>query len=106
MSAMTNVAVAAAAAVMVFMAPAFGSAQAPRNPSPHDQQQRTGNAASGAYGAASKSSRATRPAPRGRVSQATDPSVRVRAPDGRDLGTDPDSAIRFQLRRDSTMGGM
>jgi hypothetical protein len=106
MSAMTNVAVAAAAAVTVFMAPAFGSAQAPLNPNPRDQQQWAGKAALGAYAAASKSSRTARPAPRGRASQATDPSVRVIAPDGRDLGTDPDSAIRFQLRRDSTMGGM
>jgi hypothetical protein len=26
-------------------------------------------------------------------------------PDGRDLGTDPDAAIRFQLRRDASVPG-
>jgi len=56
--------------------------------------------------ATNKSRRAPRPTSRGRVSQAADPSIRAKAPDGRDLGTDPDATIRFQLRRDSAMGGM
>lgn len=99
--------VAVAVAVAAFMVPACGSAEAPINANPHNQQQRTGNAALGAHAAASKSSRAARPALHGRVSQRGDVSAgRVSAPDGRDLGTDPDAAIRFQLRRDATMGGM
>ena len=101
MSATTNV--AAAAAIMVFMAPVLGSAQAPFNPNPYRQQQWTGNATLSAYAAASKSSRTARSASRGRVSQATDLSNHVIAPGGHDLGTDPDAAIRFQLRRDSSM---
>jgi hypothetical protein len=101
MSATTNV--AAAATIMVFMAPALGSAQAPVNPNPHHQQQWTGSATF--YGAANKSSRTARPASRGRVSRATDLSPHVIAADGRDLGTDPDATIRFQLRRDSSMAG-
>jgi hypothetical protein len=104
MSATTNI--SAAAAIAVFMAPALGSAQAPINPNPHDQQQWTGNARLGAYAAAGKSSRTARPASRGRVSQATDPSIHVIGMDGRDRGTDPDATIRFQLRRDSSGGGM
>ena len=101
MSATTNV--AAAATIMVFMAPTLGSAQALLNPNPPRQQQWTGKATLSAYAAASKSSRAARPASRSRVSQATDVPNHVIAPDGRDLGTDPDAAIRFQLRRDSSM---
>lgn len=104
MSVPTNVAIALA--IAVFIVPARGSAAAPINSNPHNQQRWTENATSGAYAAASKSSRTARPAPRGRVSRTTDVSSHVIAPDGRDLGTDPDSAIRFQLRRDSTMGGM
>ena len=105
MSAKTRIAIVALAIVI---APALVSAQAlvGANPSAENQLQWTGNAISGAYAAANKSRRVPRPASRGRLSQASDPSVRVRAPDGRDLGTDPDTAIRFQLRRDSSMGGM
>jgi hypothetical protein len=46
--------------------------------------------------AANKSQRATRPAQRSRVLQDSLP-----APDDRKSGTDPDAAIRFQLKRDS-----
>jgi len=60
----------------------------------------------GAYAATAKLRRAARSAPRGRISQAREAPNQMRAPDGRDLGTDPDAAIRFQLRRDSSMGGM
>jgi hypothetical protein len=95
----------AAAAIALVIAPALGSAQAPLNPDPRHQQQWTGNATLGAYAAASKSSRTARPASRGRVSQATDPSIHVIGMDGRDRGTDPDATIRFQLRRDSSGGG-
>ena len=49
--------------------------------------------------AANKSQRATRPAQRSRVLQ--DSSGRLPAPDDRKSGTDPDAAIRFQLKRDS-----
>jgi hypothetical protein len=99
MSASTRI---AAAVVTVLIAPKLGSAEAllRAGPRAESQQQSTGNAMSGAYAAANKSRRATRPVPRGRVSQATDPFVHIIAPDGRDLGTDPDAAIRFQLRRD------
>jgi hypothetical protein len=105
MSASTRIAVAA---ITVLIAPAFGSAEALLSADPRAESQRqwTGNATSGAYAAANKTRRATRSAPRGRVSQATDASVHIIAPDGRDVGTDPDAAIRFQLRRDSSMGGM
>jgi hypothetical protein len=103
MSTTTNV--AAAAAIMVFAAPALGFAQTPVNPNPHHQRQWTGNAALSAYAAASKSSRPARPASRSRVSRAADLSNHVIAPDGRDLGTDPDAMIRFQLRRDPSMPG-
>ena len=98
----------AAAAVAVVIAPVLASADALVSAAPRaeNQEQWTGNAISGAYAATNKSRRTTRPASRNRVSQATDPSFHVRAPDGRDLGTDPDAAIRFQLRRDSSMGGM
>ena len=103
MSASTRI---AAAVVTVLIAPALGSAEALLSADPRAESQRqwNGTAMSGAYAAANKSRRATRPAPRGRVSRAIDPSIRVTAPDGRDLGTDPDSTIRFQLRRDSSMG--
>ena len=106
MSAKTDIA-AAAIAITVLIAPVLASAQAPINahPGADDPPQWNGNAMSGAYAAANKSRRATRPVPRGRVSQATDPSVRrVTGPDGRYLGNDPDAAIRFQLRRDSGTG--
>jgi hypothetical protein len=105
MSARTRIAVAA---VTVLIAPALGSAEPllSGGPRSESQQQWTGNATSDAYAAANKSRRSTRPVPRSRVSQATDPSVHIIAPDGRDLGTDPDAAIRFQLKRDSSMGGM
>jgi hypothetical protein len=98
----------AVAAVTVLIAPALGSAEPLLSGGPRAESQRqwTGNAKSDAYAAANKSRRATRSAPRGRVSQATDSSVHIIAPDGRDLGTDPDAAIRFQLKRDSSMGGM
>jgi hypothetical protein len=98
MSATTNV--AAAATIMVFVAPTLGSTQAQQ-----PQQQRTGNATVSAYAAASKSPRTPRPALRRRVSQTTDSSLHMIGPDGRDLGTDPDATIRFQLRRDPAMPG-
>ena len=105
MSARTRIAVAA---LTVLIAPALGSAEPllRAGPRAESQQQWTGHTMSGAYAAANKTRRATRSAPRGRVSQATDASVHILAPDGRDLGTDPDAAIRFRLRRDSSMGGM
>jgi hypothetical protein len=96
------------AAVTVLIAPALGcSAEAllSAGPGAESQQQWTGNAMSGAYAATNKSRRSTRPVPRGRVSQATDPSTHIIAPDGRDVGTDPDAAIRFQLRRDPGASG-
>jgi hypothetical protein len=97
----------AAAVVTVLIAPALASAEMllKADPRAESQPQWTGNAVSGAYAAANKSRRSTRPVPRGRVSQATDPSVHIIAPDGRDLGTDPDAAIRFQLRRDPGASG-
>ena len=105
MSASTRI---AAAVVTVLIAPALGSAEPLLRTDlrAESRGQWTGNAMSGAYAAANKLRRTTRSVPRGRVSQATDPSVRIIAPDGRDLGTDPDAAIRFQLKRDSSMGGM
>ena len=104
MSARTRIAVAA---VTVLIAPALGSAEPllRAGPRAESQQHWTGKAMSGAYAAANKSRRSKRPVPRGRVSQATDPSVHIIAPDGRDLGTDPDAAIRFQLRRDPGASG-
>jgi len=112
MSAKTKI---AAAAVAVFIATPHAAGAL--LPLPHPpalagegkggEQQRSGNVMSKAYCAANnKSRRAPRPTSRGRVSQAADPSIRAKAPDGRDLGTDPDATIRFQLRRDSAMGGM
>jgi hypothetical protein len=98
MSAKTNV--AAAAIIMVFVAPTFGSAQ-----TPHRRQQWPENATSSAYAAASKSSRTTRRDPSNRVPHATSLSDHVIGPDGRDLGTDPDPMIRFQLRRDPSVPG-
>jgi hypothetical protein len=92
MSTTTNL--AAVATIMVFVAPTFGSAQAP-----HHQQR---NATLSAYAAASKSSRTARPASRSRVSLTT---PHVIGPDGRDLGTDPDPMVRFQIRRDPSMPG-
>jgi len=103
MTAKTNI----IAAIAVLAAPALACAQASINADPgaDDQPRWHGNAMSGACAATSKSSRATRSAQRGRRPPATDPSARrVTAPDGRDLGTDPDMAIRFQLRRDSGPG--
>jgi hypothetical protein len=98
----------AAAAVAVVIAPALCCAEVPTGAGQRTENQQlwTRNPMSGAYAATNKSRRATRPASRGRVSQAADPSIRVTAPGGRDLGTDPDATIRFQLRRDSSMGGM
>ena len=88
MSARTRI-VVGAAAIGVLIAPALACAQA-RNAGP------------GASAAATKSSRATRPAQRGRVSQDSGASARrVPVPDDRRSGADPDTAIRFQLRRDS-----
>jgi hypothetical protein len=94
----------AAAAIAVFVAPTQHSAAAHlRAKSP---QQWNENAIFGAYAAAKTSPRAQRSASRGRISQAVEPPIHVLAPDGRDLGTDPDPSIRFQLRRDSSgMGG-
>ena len=99
------------AAAAVLIAPALGSAEALLRADPRAESQRQwtrnamSNAMSDAYAAANKSRRSTRPVPRGRVSEATDPSVHIIAPDGRDLGTDPDAAIRFQLRRDPGASG-
>ncbi len=104
MSAKTNIAVAA---IAVLIAPALASAQALINAysGADDRPQWHGNAISGAYAAANKSQRAARPAQRGRISQATDPTTRrALTPDGRQLGTDPDATIRFQIRRDSMSG--
>ena len=103
MSATTHV--AAVAAMMVFVAPALGSAQTPVNPNPHHQRQWSGKATLSAYAAASKSSRTARPASGSRVSRANDLSNHIIAPDGHDLGTDPDATIRFQLRRDPSIPG-
>jgi hypothetical protein len=98
---LTKTTIAAAAAVAAFIAPLYCAAAPVQAKSrPHW----TGAAMFGAYAAATKSRRATRSAPRGRISQATEPPIHVIGPNGRDLGTDPDAAIRFQLRRDSTMG--
>jgi hypothetical protein len=88
MSTKTNI--AAAAAITVLIAPASGFAQTPLKG--HVQ------ATSGAYAAATKSSRATRPARRGGVAEASVQSVF--GPDGRYVGADPDAAIRFELARD------
>jgi len=99
MSAKTKI---AAAAVAVFVVPTHHSAAALlRAKSP---QQWTESAIYGAYEVAKKPPRAKRSASRGRISQAADPPTHVLAPDGRDLGTDPDPSIRFQLRRDSSVG--
>lgn len=92
----------AAAAIAVFVLPTHHSAAAllgAKSP-----QQRTETAIYGAHAAAKKSPRAERSASRGRISQATELRPHVLAPDGRDLGTDPDPSIRFQLLRDSTVG--
>ena len=83
-----------AAAIGGFVAPALACAQ-------------TRDIGPGAYAAASKSARATRPAPRSRISQPADASAgRLSAADSRNLGTDPDANIRFQLRRDRSGGAM
>jgi hypothetical protein len=92
----------AAAAIAVFVVPTHHSAAAPLHT--QSPQQWTGNAIYGAYTAAKKSPRTKRSASRGRISQAAEPSIQILGLDGRDLGTDPDSSIRFQLRRDSSMG--
>jgi hypothetical protein len=104
MSASTRI---AAAVLTVLIAPALGSAEPLLRADPRAESQRqwTGHAMSGAFAAVSKTRRAARSAPRDRVSQATDPSVHIIAPDGRDVGTDPDAAIRFQLRRDPGASG-
>jgi len=85
MSTTTNI--AAAAALAVLMTPAPGSAQAP----PKGFLQAT----AGAYAAANKSSRGAR-------STSLAFAQSVRATDGRLVGADPDAAIRFELRRDAT----
>ena len=99
MSAKTKI---AAAAIAVFLAATHHSAAALLNAK--SPQQLTGNAIYGAYAVAKKSPRAKRSASRGHISQAAEPHTHVLAPDGRDLGTDPDPSIRFQLRRDSSAG--
>ena len=110
MSANTRI---AAAAVIVLIAPAPGFAQGLHDPAPRAETPRQWNATamSGAYAAAKKSRRATQSAPRTSVARITDPPTHIFGPDGRDLGTDPDASIRFQIRRDSSMrsgggGGM
>jgi hypothetical protein len=70
------------------------------------QPQWTAGAMFGACAATTKSRHAKHSASHGRISQAPEPPAHVRAPDGRDLRTDPDAAIRLELRRDSSMGGM
>ena len=85
MSTTTNI--AAAAALAVLMTPAPGSAQAPHKGFLQ--------ATAGAYAAASKSSRTAR-------STSLAFAQSVRATDGRLVGADPDAAIRFELRRDPT----
>jgi hypothetical protein len=60
-------------------------------------------ATSGAYAAATKSLRTARSAQRGGVAQTS--IQRVLGLDGRPIGTDPDEAIRLQLRRDGGSGG-
>ena len=92
MSTKTNI--AAVAAVTIFIVPASGFAQAPLKGHLH--------AASGAYAAAAKSSRVTRPGPRGGVSEAF--IQRVTGLDGRIVGADPDAAVRFELGRDQRYG--
>jgi hypothetical protein len=93
------------AAAAVLIVPALGSAEPLLSVGPRAESQKQWTANAMSYAAANKSRRATRSAPRGRVSQATDSSVHIIAPDGRDLGTDPDAAIRFQLRRDPGASG-
>jgi hypothetical protein len=104
----TKTTIAAAAAIAAFIAAPLHSRAAPVQANPHAESRPQWTAATmvGAYAATTKLRRATRSAPRGRISRATEAPIQVRAPDGRDLGTDPDAAIRFQLRRDSSMGGM
>jgi len=97
--------IAAAAAIAVLIAPTLGSAQALN--SPRQAGPSATSAISGAHAAASKSSRTVRPAQRSRVSRSADASAgHILTQDGRDMGTDPDAAIRFQLRRDYSSGGM
>src|SRR5215831_7919898 len=81
----------AAVAITVLIIPAPTYAQALLNG--HHQ------AVSGAYAAATKSSRATLPAQRGGAPAAS--AQRVFSPEGRLVGADPDAAVRFALRRDS-----
>src|SRR5262249_4721055 len=99
MSAKTKI---AAAAVAVFVAPTHHSAAALLRAK--SLQQWTDSAIYGACEVVKKSPSAKRSASRARISQAADPPTHVLAPDGRDLGTDPDPSIRFQLRRDSSAG--
>jgi hypothetical protein len=99
MSAKTKI---AAAAIAVFVAPTHHSAAEPlRAKSP---EQRTERAIYGPYAVAKKSPRSKLSASRGRISQAADAPTHVWAPGGRDLGADPDPSIRFQLRRDYSVG--
>ncbi len=60
-------------------------------------------ATSGAYAAATKSSRAARSAQRNGVAQTSD--QQVLGFDGRVVGADPDARIRFQLRREDGVPG-
>jgi len=96
----------AAAAFAALMAPPLHCAAAPLHADRQVESppQWSANVISGAYAATTKSRRATAPASRRRVPQAIGPSIGATTPDGRNLGTDPDAAIRFQLRRDSSMG--
>jgi hypothetical protein len=97
---------AAAAAMTILIVPTRGSAQDWPHAHAEYGQERTTNALSRAH-TASKSLRVTRAAQRGRVSRPPGPSLdRVLTPDGREMGADPDAAIRFQLRRDYSSGRM
>jgi hypothetical protein len=103
MSANTRI---AAAVVAVMIVPTLGCAEGIISGKPRTENQRqwTGNAIAGAYAATNKSRRAA-PMSRSRVSRATDLPDHVTGPDGRDLGTDPDARVRFQLRRDPSVPG-
>ena len=100
MSLKGNVA-AAAAALTIVVAPAFASAQAlnvyPRLEARHGHSKL--NTVPGTFALASSLGGAQVYQARG-AQRAT-----TRAPNGRDLGTDPDTAIRRELRRDWLRGG-
>jgi hypothetical protein len=96
-----------AAVIAVIIAPALGSPQALLEARAQAPQQWRGNTISSAHAAASKSSRVARPGQRSRAPKPADASAdRILSPDGRDMGTDPDAAIRFQLRRDNSNNRM